>query len=181
MSLRFGVSTLPWPGSSWNVKMRKLSIYKPIKKPELRDKARYCQAGCVSQERFKPWFWVWGGGSRSCQGRMSGDEIFANAGNVFCTGSIDCGDPVALSVESQGGCLTLNEPSKAGCSSLWMQWRWWGEEWSQDMRALTLGQQKRSLHFLVRWQNQSLLEESVLELTCVACNWVLRVCWIIFL
>ena len=53
---------------------------------------------------------------------MSGDEIFANAGNVFCTGSIDCGDPVALSVESQGGYLTLSKPSKAGvypfeCSS----------------------------------------------------------------
>ena len=29
-------------------------------------------------------------------------------------GSIDCGDAVALSVESQGGCLTRSEPAKAG-------------------------------------------------------------------
>ena len=41
-------------------------------------------------------------------------ECDTNGGNVLCMGSIDCGDAVVLSVESQGGCPTLNEPSKAG-------------------------------------------------------------------
>ena len=49
-------------------------------------------------------------------------ERDANGGTVFCMGPIDCGDSVALCVESQGGCLTLRKPSKAGahhceCSS----------------------------------------------------------------
>ena len=42
---------------------------------------------------------------------MSGNEFVANGGNVLCMGSIDCGDSMVLSVESEGGCLTLRKPS----------------------------------------------------------------------
>ena len=39
--------------------------------------------------------------------------------NLFCTDPMDCGDSVVLSVERQGGYLTLNRPSKTGwCLSL---------------------------------------------------------------
>ena len=32
------------------------TLFESVKKPKLREEARYCQAGCVSQERVKPRF-----------------------------------------------------------------------------------------------------------------------------